>query len=69
MTIENSTVHRQRTDMRIQQAVGYAWALSCICDAAEAAPTHNLRAVVDALAFSLEQLCREHGLDPEGRRL
>lgn len=67
-TGETTTVHRLRTDHRLQQLAGYAWALSCICDAAEECPTHSLRAVVDALTFSLEQLCQEHGLSPDGRR-
>ncbi len=65
---ERTTVHRQRSDMRLQQAVGYVWALSCMCEGAEAVPTFSLRAIVDALGFSLEQLCNEHGLDDEGRR-
>ena len=66
---ETTTVSRTRSDMRLKECAGYALALHLITDECEDVPAHAVAAIVNALMFSLERLCEEHGLTAEGRRL
>lgn len=63
-----TTVNRMRSDSRLKECSGFAMTLWIMSHGDEDLPAHAVAAVANALMFSMERLCEEHGLSSEGRR-